>query len=277
MNSKILGIVFITTIFLFGISFVLVEIGDSTIETFEIESSQVECTGVGPQKCLIVNGQLFYDGIEGFDYEEGYEYKLRVNKTQIYDETNAPADTSIYKYILVEIISKQKVSDSDVEEIVGNEVLILSSSSILTNKYYVEFDDAKTYTIWLYTEEEPTREQVQSFITALGTKFSSEIPEFYFNFNIFPKDSTKIPGDTQIYDTYANVVWRNNEVVFPVDTQPSIICGDGVCDSLETPDDCSQDCYTGPIEEKPNDLIYWISGIVIIILVTLFLILRKKK
>jgi len=277
MRNKILGIVLIATIFLFGISFVAAEIGDSSIETFEIESSQVDCTGVGPQKCLVVNGQLFYDGIEGFEFEEGYEYKLRVNKTQIYDETNAPADASIYKYTLVEIISKEKVSDGEVGKIVEKEVSAVSQSTILINKYYVEFDDAKTYTIWLYVDEEPTREQIQNFITILATKISSEIPEFYFNFNIFPEDSTKIPGDTQIYDTYANVVWRNNEVVFPVDTQPSIICGDGVCDSLETPDDCPQDCYTDPIENKSSNLIYWVLGIIIVILIILFLILRKKK
>ena len=223
METKILSIVFIATIFLFGISFVAAEpiCGDDICEGSEVN---VDTSEGCPQDC----------------------YTDPVILT--------PSD------------------------ILNNELPQLTESTILTNKYYVEFDDAKTYTIWLYAEEEPTREQVQDFVTALATKLSEQIPEFYFNFNIFPEDSTKIPGDTQIYDTYANVVWRNNEVVFPVDTQPSIVCGDGVCDSLETPDDCPQDCYTDPIEEKPNNLIYWVVGIVIIfVLVILFLILRKKK
>ncbi len=131
MKNKILSIIFIATIFLFGISFVVAEIGDSTIETFEIESSQVDCTGLDSQKCLIVNGEFFHGGIRGFEFEEGYEYNLQVNKTQIYDETNVPEDdASFYKYTLVEIISKQKVPDGDVEDnliywIVGIVIVIL--------------------------------------------------------------------------------------------------------------------------------------------------------
>ena len=118
----------------------------------------------------------------------------------------------------------------------------------------------------------------------MATKLSSEIPGYYFNFNIFPEDSTKIPGDTQTYDTYANVAWRNNEVVFPVNYQDPInpTCGDDICEGSEVnvdmPEGCPQDCYTDPIEDKPNNLIYWIIGIVIlIVLAILFLILRKKK
>jgi len=60
------------------------------------------------------------------------------------------------------------------------------------------------------------------------------------------------------------------------------VCGDGICEGSEVnvdmPEGCPQDCYTDPIEDKPNNLIYWIIGIVIlIVLAILFLILRKKK
>ena len=29
-------------------------------------------------KCMVVDGGLFYDSIEGFDYEEGYVYRLKI-------------------------------------------------------------------------------------------------------------------------------------------------------------------------------------------------------
>jgi heat shock protein HslJ len=69
----------------------------------------VDCTGVAPQKCMTVmddpaNGyQLFYGSIDGFDFEEGYDYELvvRVEKVE-----NPPADASNLKYTLVKIVNK---------------------------------------------------------------------------------------------------------------------------------------------------------------------------
>ncbi len=83
----------------------------------EIESEQliiadhkVSCTGAGPQECLLVkknvsdDWQFFYGGIEGFDYEEGFEYIIEV---KVYDVENPPADGSSKRYVLNRIISKQ--------------------------------------------------------------------------------------------------------------------------------------------------------------------------
>ena len=36
-----------------------------------------KCYGVGLQSCMVVDGGFFYDGIEGFEYEPGYDYRLR--------------------------------------------------------------------------------------------------------------------------------------------------------------------------------------------------------
>jgi heat shock protein HslJ len=47
--------------------------------------------------------RLFYDRIEGFDYEEGYEYELLVNEQEIEDP---PADASSIKWTLVEVVSR---------------------------------------------------------------------------------------------------------------------------------------------------------------------------
>ena len=79
----------------------------STEETFSIQSELKDCVGVGPQKCMVVNGNYFYDSIEGFEYEEGYNYEIKVNKELVEGQT--PQDTSKYNYILIEVISKTPV------------------------------------------------------------------------------------------------------------------------------------------------------------------------
>lgn len=72
-----------------------------------------DCTGVGPQKCMLVKEALddewtyFYDQIEGFSYEEGYTYELLV---EINTVDNPPADGSSLKYTLKELISKNLYS-----------------------------------------------------------------------------------------------------------------------------------------------------------------------
>lgn len=119
IRLSILALVLAT--FIFWIGPATAEVGDSTIEIFEIGPSKVDCYGAFPipQKCLIVNGSVFYSSIRGFDYEEGYEYTLKINKTQEYDETSAPLDSpSIYRYSLVEEISKQKVSRSEGKNVI---------------------------------------------------------------------------------------------------------------------------------------------------------------
>jgi len=44
--------------------------------------------------------------------------------------------------------------------------------------------------------------------------------------------------------------------VVPVETQPSIICGDNKCNKLESPEDCPQDCYVDPTVKNSNNLVY---------------------
>ncbi|MFV0376058.1 MAG: META domain-containing protein [Mangrovibacterium sp.] len=78
-----------------------------------VNSFQVNCVGVGPMKCLLVQKgdtlvpqqwQNFYSKIEGFNYEPGYIYKLRVREENLVD---VPADASSIKYTLVEMLSKE--------------------------------------------------------------------------------------------------------------------------------------------------------------------------
>lgn len=68
---------------------------------------RVDCVGVGPRLCLVVDGGLFYDAIDGFDYEEGYHYRLRIEQYDAWPgQEEPPADAGRYGYRLIELISK---------------------------------------------------------------------------------------------------------------------------------------------------------------------------
>lgn len=75
-----------------------------------------DCVGVGPQKCLNVRESpevewtLWYDPIEGFEHEAGYDYRLLVNETTVSDP---PADASSIHWTLVEILEKTPVIAGD--------------------------------------------------------------------------------------------------------------------------------------------------------------------
>jgi hypothetical protein len=71
------------------------------------------CQGEGTFNCLLVqqgqqigsrNWELFYDQIQGFAYEPGYIYTLRVRIEQIPDP---PQDGSDRRYTLVKTLSKR--------------------------------------------------------------------------------------------------------------------------------------------------------------------------
>lgn len=79
------------------------------VMTVFIGPELVDCEGEGPQKCMLVKENqeddwgLFYDQIDGFDYEEGYNYKITV---RVEDVPNPPAGGSSIRWILVDVISK---------------------------------------------------------------------------------------------------------------------------------------------------------------------------
>ena len=81
-----------------------------------VNSSKVECTGVGKMQCLQTqesetlkpnDWKNFYGNIEGFEYEPGYIYKLSVKKEKL-DPATVPADASTLKYSLVKVIEKKQ-------------------------------------------------------------------------------------------------------------------------------------------------------------------------
>ncbi|MBL0627960.1 DUF4377 domain-containing protein [Aeromonas jandaei] len=78
-------------------------------ETLYINSQLVDCVGVGPMQCMQVRSDeqqpwtLFYQNIEGFQFEPGYQYQLTVSKEQL---TNVPADAPSLRYQLIKVVSK---------------------------------------------------------------------------------------------------------------------------------------------------------------------------
>ncbi|HEX8274296.1 MAG TPA: DUF4377 domain-containing protein [Longimicrobiaceae bacterium] len=72
---------------------------------------QRECQGMVVMQCMQVKErpqdewQNFYDGIEGFRYEPGFSYRLRVLKTPV---PNPPADGSSVEWRLLEVLEKTR-------------------------------------------------------------------------------------------------------------------------------------------------------------------------
>ncbi|MFR9164868.1 MAG: DUF4377 domain-containing protein [Dysgonomonas sp.] len=109
-------------------------------EKMTIASQQGDCVGVAPQKCLLIKmegqteWQFFYDQIEGFTYEPGYEYVIEVKKEEI---KNPPMDRSSIKYIFVKEVSKtQKVSEN-LPQIPQREVAIDSTKMFVDTTFVV--------------------------------------------------------------------------------------------------------------------------------------------
>ena len=83
---------------------------DARTVTLDVASQRVPCQGVGPQECFRVREHpdttwsLFYDAIEGFTFEPGFEYTIRVRVTEI---ANPPQDGSSAAYRLIAILRKE--------------------------------------------------------------------------------------------------------------------------------------------------------------------------
>ncbi len=74
---------------------------------FTIGPDLVDCVGVVPRKCLVVNGSLFYDAIDSFNYSEGYTWRLKVERYDAWpDLDEPPEDAGRYGYRIIDVISK---------------------------------------------------------------------------------------------------------------------------------------------------------------------------
>ena len=81
------------------------------VEELYVNSQLVGCEGVAPQECMQVRRspdgewELFYGRIEGFTFEPGYTYKLRVRVTPV---ASVAADASSLRYELVAVEEKTR-------------------------------------------------------------------------------------------------------------------------------------------------------------------------
>jgi glyoxylase-like metal-dependent hydrolase (beta-lactamase superfamily II) len=97
-----------------------VEIIDNTqktetlFSTLYVHSKLVDCVGIVLQQCMLVrenidyDWEILYDQINGFNFQKGYEYKLKVKVIEI---KNPLDDESSSKYSLVELLEKNIVDD----------------------------------------------------------------------------------------------------------------------------------------------------------------------
>lgn len=83
-------------------------------EIWWINGSKVDCSGVGPMKCLQIqksdtiqpgNWQNLYTEIEGFNFQNGYLFKVKVAEEKL-NPAKVPADGSSVKYKLLEVLEK---------------------------------------------------------------------------------------------------------------------------------------------------------------------------
>ena len=93
------------------IIYIVINIANSQTVIYYIGPNIVTCTGVAWTQCLQIKKNpdapytIFYNEIEGFTHEAGYEYKLKVELIKI---ENSAADASNIKYKLIEIMEKNK-------------------------------------------------------------------------------------------------------------------------------------------------------------------------
>ena len=71
---------------------------------------RVDCVGSAPMMCMVVDGDLFYDDIEGFEHEAGYRYRIRMERYDRWQGQVPPADASKYGYRLIEVVEKARAA-----------------------------------------------------------------------------------------------------------------------------------------------------------------------
>lgn len=88
---------------------------EGELKTLFVGPELVDCVGVAPMECMQVRENpnedytFFYQQIEGFTFEPGYEYELLVRVTNV---ENPPADGSSLRYTLVSVVNQTPMADS---------------------------------------------------------------------------------------------------------------------------------------------------------------------
>ena len=67
---------------------------DTKIMEVTVGPELVDCVGSAPMKCMEVDGQLFYESIEGFTHEGGYTYKLKIEQYDAFPGKGEPPQSN---------------------------------------------------------------------------------------------------------------------------------------------------------------------------------------
>ena len=117
-----------------------------------VNSAKVPCEGVGAMQCLKIQKgdtlnsekwKLFYSVIDGFDYQPGYIYKLKVREVKT-DKENVPADASSIKFKLIKVLEKKqdvrlRINDIWVIESIEGETVDNNSANNRQKTAQIEF------------------------------------------------------------------------------------------------------------------------------------------
>ena len=105
-------------------------VGPRFLETrvVTVAPTLARCYGVGTQSCMVVDGSLFYNAIEGFEYEAGYNYRLRIGKYDPWDGGEPPQDAGRYAYRLLEQLEKTPAPSTHTTLAVGPARVICARS-----------------------------------------------------------------------------------------------------------------------------------------------------
>ena len=92
----------------------------SRVQVVTVGPARRECYGPFRRMCLIVGGSFFYEEIDGFTHEPGYEYRLRIERYDAFPgEKEPPQDAGRYGYRLLEVLSKTRATGSVAEATVA--------------------------------------------------------------------------------------------------------------------------------------------------------------
>ena len=86
---------------------------EENVEILTIGPYTQTCQGVAEQDCFLAYNEesqqweLFYENIQGFDFEPGFTYTLRV---RLEERDPVPQDAGRYAYYLIEVLNKEEVS-----------------------------------------------------------------------------------------------------------------------------------------------------------------------
>lgn len=128
-------------------TYVIPTIKKADLLTFTIAPYKKDCVGVAAMKCLIVNGELFYDSIQGFEFAEGTEYEILVARSE---RENVPADASKYTYRFLETLDSSPVDAKEISYKDNNSMTV--KEEVITKDKVKATPNALTEQSWEWKE-----------------------------------------------------------------------------------------------------------------------------